>query len=144
MSNIWISYSSEPSNMITFSFFNSYFFGKDLFCFLNSKMDRYIYLMKWWAFQVALVVKNSPANVGRKRHGFDPWVGKIPWRRVWQPPPVFLPGESHGQWILMGYSPWGHMSQTQLKWLSVHTCTMKSPLMNYIYMQRSGCITYIL
>ena len=31
-----------------------------------------------------------------KRHGFDPWVGKIPWRRAWQPTPVFLPGESHG------------------------------------------------
>ena len=32
-----------------------------------------------------------------KRRGFDPRVGKIPWRRVWQPTPVFLPGESHGQ-----------------------------------------------
>ena len=32
-----------------------------------------------------------------KRHQFDPWVGKIPWRRAWQPTPVFLPGESHGQ-----------------------------------------------
>ena len=31
------------------------------------------------------------------RHGFSPWVGKIPWRRAWQPTPVFLPGESHGQ-----------------------------------------------
>ena len=43
-----------------------------------------------------------------KRHGFDPWVGKIPWRRAWQPTAVFLPGESHGQWGLVGYSPWGH------------------------------------
>ena len=50
------------------------------------------------ASQVALVVKNLPANAGRhKRWGFDPWVGKIPWRRAWQPTPVFLPGESHGQ-----------------------------------------------
>ena len=39
-----------------------------------------------------------------KRHGFDPWVGKIPWRRAWQPIPVFLPGESHGQRSLAGYS----------------------------------------
>ena len=31
-----------------------------------------------------------------KRLRFDPWVGKIPWRRAWQPTPVFLPGESHG------------------------------------------------
>ena len=40
-----------------------------------------------------------------KRHGFNPWVGKIPWRRKWQPTPVFLPGESHGQRSLAGYSP---------------------------------------
>ena len=39
--------------------------------------------------------------------GFDPWVGKIPWRRKWQSTPVFLPGESHGQRSLAGYSPWG-------------------------------------
>ena len=43
-----------------------------------------------------------------KRYGFDPWVGKIPWRRAWQPTPVFLPGESHEQRNLAGYSPWGH------------------------------------
>ena len=39
------------------------------------------------------------------RHRFDPWVGKIPWRRTWQPPPVFLPGESHRPVSLAGYSP---------------------------------------
>ena len=43
----------------------------------------------------------------QRRWGFDPWLGKIPWRRKWQPTPVFLPGESHGQRSLMGYSPWG-------------------------------------
>ena len=48
------------------------------------------------------------------RHGFDPWVRNIPWRRKWQPTPVFLPGKSHGQRSLAGYSPWGHKSQTQL------------------------------
>ena len=41
-----------------------------------------------------------------KRLGFDPWVGKIPWRRAWQPTPVFLPGESHVQRSLVGCSPW--------------------------------------
>ena len=40
-----------------------------------------------------------------KRCGFDPWVGKIPWRRERQPTPVFLPGESHGKRSLVGYSP---------------------------------------
>ena len=44
-------------------------------------------------------------------------VGKIPWRRAWQLPPAFLPGESHGQRSLAGYSPEGH-KKTQLKWLS--------------------------
>ena len=44
---------------------------------------------------------------GHKRRGFDPWVGKIPWRRAWQLTSVFLPGESHGQSSLVGYSPQG-------------------------------------
>ena len=61
------------------------------------------------ASQVALVVKNWGTNAGRyKRCWFDPWVRKTPWRRAWQPTPVFLPGESHGQGSLVGYSPpWG-------------------------------------
>ena len=41
-----------------------------------------------------------------KRHGFDPWVGNIPWKRKWQPAPVFLPGKFQGQRSLVGYSPW--------------------------------------
>ena len=41
----------------------------------------------------------------RKRCWFEPWVGKIPWHRKWPPTPVFLPGESHGQRRLAGYSP---------------------------------------
>jgi len=39
---------------------------------------------------------------------FNPWVGKIPWRRIWLLIPVVLPGEFHGQRSLVGYSPWGH------------------------------------
>ena len=43
-----------------------------------------------------------------RRPGFDPWVGKITWRREWQPTPVFLPGKFHGQRSLKGSkSPWG-------------------------------------
>ena len=72
--------------------------------------------------------KETPAM---KRHGFNPWVGKIPWEREWQPTPVsglensinigawsregnhtptpvFLPGKSHGRRSLVGCSPWGH------------------------------------
>ena len=42
------------------------------------------------------------------RHGFDPWVRKIPRRRKWQSTPVLLPGKPHGQRSLVGYRPWGH------------------------------------
>ena len=49
-------------------------------------------------FNLLLVVKNPLANAGNiKRLGLDTLIGKIPWRRVWQPTPIFLPGESHGQ-----------------------------------------------
>ena len=55
------------------------------------------------ASQVALVVKNPPASAGEVRD-----LDLIPWRRAWQPTPVSLPGESHGQRSLVGFSPWGH------------------------------------
>ena len=51
-------------------------------------------------FRGGSVVKNLPA----RRPRFDPWVVKIPWRRAWQPTPVFLPGEFHGQKSVADYS----------------------------------------
>ena len=68
------------------------------------------------ASQLVLVVKNVPANAS------NPWVKKIPWRRAWQPTPVFLPGESHGQRSLGATAHEVTESQTQLKQLGVHTC----------------------
>ena len=58
-----------------------------------------------------------------KRCRFSPWVGKIPWRRKWQPSLVFLPGKSHGQRSLAGYSPWGckESDMTEVTW---HTCIL--------------------
>ena len=54
--------------------------------------------LSWW-----LVVNNLACQSRRcKSHRFEPWVGKIPWRRKWQPTPVFLPGKSHGQRSLVG------------------------------------------
>ena len=44
----------------------------------------------------------------RRRHSFNLWIRKIPWRWAWLSTPVFLPEESHGQRSLVGYSPWGH------------------------------------
>ena len=55
-----------------------------------------------------------------ERCGFDSWLGKIPWRRAWQPVPVFLPGESDGQKSLVGYSPRGHKQSGTMKRLSTH------------------------
>ena len=63
-----------------------------------------------WVSLVAQTVKKS---------WFDPWFGKIPWRRAWQPTPVFLPGEFHGQRSLAGCNPWGHKESAMTEWLSV-------------------------
>ena len=50
-----------------------------------------------------------------KRNRFNPWVRKIPWSRVWQSTPVFLPGESHGQRSLVGCGLWGHTESDMTK-----------------------------
>ena len=50
---------------------------------------------------------------------FNSWVRKMPWSRKWQPTPLFLPGKSHGQRSLAGYSPWGHKKLD----MTEHTCT---------------------
>ena len=65
--------------------------------------------MQGWGFPHGSVGKESTGNAGDAgRRGFNSQVRKIPWRRAWQPTPVFSPGESHGQSSLLGYSPWGH------------------------------------
>ena len=53
------------------------------------------------------------------RHGFNPWVRKIPWKRKWQPSPIFLPGKSHRQRSLVGYSPKGCKELDMAEWLSM-------------------------
>ena len=63
----------------------------------------------------------SHLQCGKPR--FHPWVRKIPWRRKWLPAPVFLPGESHGQRILVGYSPWDCVQSDTTERLSlVNSC----------------------
>ena len=87
----------------------------------------------WYKLQFSLVIEDLISHTGdangkesicqcrrHKRHRFDPWVGKIPWRRAWQPTTVFLPGESHGQRILEGYSPWGHKESDMTERLTLH------------------------
>ena len=63
-----------------------------------------------------LVVKNLPAVQQTQETRFDPWVGQIPWRRVWRPAPVFLPRESHGQRGLAGYTPPGCKESDRTSW----------------------------
>ena len=58
-------------------------------------------LLKVEGFPPGSVVKNLPANAG------GPWVGRMPWKRKWEPTPVSLPGKSHGQRSLADCSPWG-------------------------------------
>ena len=69
--------------------------------FIFSQCLIYVMLLPWW-----LCGKESACQC--KRHRFDPWVRKIPWKRKQLPTPEFLPRKSHGQRNLVGYSPWGH------------------------------------
>ena len=72
-----------------------------------------------WGFLGDSSAKESTCQY--RRHGrlrFNPWVGKIPWRRNQQPSPVSLPGKSHGQRRLAGYSPWGRKESGTAGWLS--------------------------
>ena len=56
-----------------------------------------------------------------KRCWFNSQIRKIPWKRKWQPTPVFLPGKSYGQRSLVGYSPWSHKESDTTEQLSMHT-----------------------
>ena len=62
--------------------------------------------------------KNPSASARHKRCGFNTWVGKIFWRRKWQPAPVFLPGKFHGQRSLVGYSSRGRKELDTTKQLN--------------------------
>ena len=73
-----------------------------------------------WASQVT-ELENQPAIRRRRRFGFNPWCGKILWRRAWQPTPVFLLGKSHGQRSLAGYSTWGR-KELDMTEATDHTC----------------------
>ena len=77
----------------------------------------------WW-----LSAKESTCQCRRcRRLWFDPWVRKIPWKRECQPIPVFLPGKSHRQRSLVGYSPWGW--RVRHDWAPPHTvdCSASQP-----------------
>ena len=90
-----------------------------LFCYLpqectSSPNTRSPGLPRW------LSGKESTCQGRSWRCRFDPWVRKIPWRRKWQPRPVFLSGKSHGQRSLAHYSPQGHKESDATWQLSTH------------------------
>ena len=76
---------------------------------------------------VAQMVKNPPAV---QETWVQSWIGKIPWRKTWQPTLVFLPGESHGQRSLAGYSPWGHKESEMTEQLSTALCIVRWKVCN--------------
>ena len=69
----------------------------------------YIDIYTYGGFPGGTVVRNVPAKRRRcKKQGFNPWAGKIPWSRKWQPTPVSWHGKFHGQRSLVDYTPWDH------------------------------------
>ena len=67
---------------------------------------------KYWSFSFSIIPSRD------RKYRFNPWFGKIPWRRKWQPTSVFLPGKFHGQRNLEGHSPWGHKELDTTYWVS--------------------------
>ena len=74
-------------------------------------------------FPGGAVVKNLPG----RRHGFNPWVSKIPWRRKWQPIPIFSPVKSYGQRSLAGYNPLGRKESDKTEQLNTANNTYDQP-----------------
>ena len=87
-----------------------------IFSFIANSNNKISYFgglqLPWW-----LRVKRICLQF--RRWGFDPWIGKIPWRREWLPTPLFLPGESHGQRSLAGCSPWGCKESDVTEWITL-------------------------
>ena len=90
---------------------------------------------------MTLVVKNPPANAGDATDlDSIPGPGQLPWRKKWQPTPVFLPGKPYGQRNLTGYSPWGprvghdweHRTCITFKLVRISFYTSQRPLIFYI------------
>ena len=84
--------------------------------------DLHAIVYPFWVSQVALLIKNSPVSAGEVRHGFNPWVGKIPWGRAQQTTPAFFPGESPGQRSLVEHTV--HRITSSETWLFSTSVTL--------------------
>ena len=77
------------------------------------------------SFPGATIGKSACQCKRPKLLGYDPWVGKIPWSKEWQPTPVFLLGKFHGQRSLAGYSPWACKESDTTEHIHTDTHTQK-------------------
>ena len=75
--------------------------------------------LPWW-------LSGKEPSCQCRKHGFHLWVRTIPWRRKWQPTPVFLPGKSQGQKRLVSYSPWGGRESLMTQQLNNNNYTLDS------------------
>ena len=98
---------------------------------------RFTFIVSGFLVQASLVVE-TVKNL--QETGFESWFGKIPWRRAWQPTPVFLPRESHGQRSLAGCSPWGRKESGMSEWLSAFSCSIES--LSYLKGNGVSWLTY--
>ena len=99
--------------------------------FLTVFLSFYMYFVSYtWASQVAQLVKNPLQCWRCGRGGFDPWVGKIPWRGAWQPTPVFLPGDlmDIGAWRATVHS----VAQSDTTEATYHTCMQTHNILHVI------------
>ena len=129
----WVSDANIPSHPLLYPFSPGFNLSQHqgLFSWVGSLLQVYIVnatsFQNNWGFPSGASGKEPACQCRRhKRCGFNLWVGKIPWRRKWQPTGGFLTGESHGQRSLVGYSPWGRKesdtteSSLSLASLSIH------------------------
>ena len=93
--------------------------------------------MSVWASQVH---SGEEPTCQCRRHEFSPWVGKIPWRRAWQPTSVFLPGNLHEEGSLAGYSPLGRRESDTTERLNTHTISINLSINIYHIL---GLLTYL-
>ena len=100
----------------------------------SGPFGQYPHGLPWW-----LRWQSVCLQCGRSR--FNPWDGKISWKRKWQPTPVFLPGKSHGRRSLVDYSPWGHKESDTTEWLHFQfffiSNTLIIHMLVYLMSQRS-------
>ena len=109
-----------------------------LFCFLPPHPHTFLPGPPTWFFWLrAMLIRGLSWGLSGKepvcrcrRHRFDLWIRKVAWKRAWQLTPVFLPGESHGQRSLLGYSSWSY-KESDITEATEHTCI--HPSYHFVY-----------